>query len=187
MNHNKQACTLKPARVTHDQCLICTVISVCECRDRRGRKLPGCGWSRPQARASWWRLGVVSGGLFLCGLLHRLGLRLAEGKKGEGEESLMAGLTTTKETLQKRKSYWSVCVCTSVLTVAGFLVVFAVLLRLGVFSATSSSECSVLVSDWSELCWDDASSTSEVAVSKRAAGLRKKKNNWWSVTKDAAL
>lgn len=37
MNHNKQACTLKPARVTHDQCLICTVISVCGCRDRRGK------------------------------------------------------------------------------------------------------------------------------------------------------
>lgn len=64
--------------------------------------------------------------------------------------------------------------CTSVFTVASFLVVFAVLPRLDVFSATSSSECSVLVSDWSELCWDDASSASEVAASKRAAGLCQK-------------
>lgn len=66
-----------------------------------------------------------------------------------------------------------VCVCTSVFTVAGFFVVFAVLPRLGVFSATSSSECSVLVSDWSELCWDDASSASEVAASERAAEFTK--------------
>ena len=63
--------------------------------------------------------------------------------------------------------------CTSVLTVTDFLAVFAVLPRLSVFSATSSSECSVLVSDWSELCWDDASSASEGAASERAAGLCK--------------
>lgn len=66
--------------------------------------------------------------------------------------------------------------CTSVaLTVAVFLVVLAVLLRFGAFSATSSSECSVLASDWSEPCWDEASSAREVAASERAAGLYKKK------------
>lgn len=41
---------------------------------------------------------------------------------------------------------------TSVLAAAVFLVVFTLALRLGALSPTSSSECSALVSDWSELC-----------------------------------
>lgn len=64
------------------------------------------------------------------------------------------------------------CVRTSVLTVAVFLVVLAVLPRLAAFSTTSSSECSVRVSDWSEPCWEDASSARELAARERAAGLR---------------
>lgn len=67
----------------------------------------------------------------------------------------------------------SVCVVTgptSVLAAAGFLVVLTADTRLGAFSATSSSECSVLVSDWSELCWDAASSARDVLVKERAAG-----------------
>ena len=102
MNHNKQACTLEPARVTHNQCLICTVISVCEWRDRRGKSSLAVGGAGirpgPQAWASGRRLRIGSGGLFLCWLLQRLGLRLT-GKK-HGEELLMAGLTT-KYTLLK--------------------------------------------------------------------------------------
>lgn len=78
-----------------------------------------------------------------------------------------------------------VCVCvfigqTSVLAAAGFLVAFTLVPRFGTFSPTSSSECSALVSDWSELCCDDASSARDVAAKERAAGLDR---NWWySVT-----
>lgn len=60
---------------------------------------------------------------------------------------------------------------TSVLAAAGFLVALTLVLRLGAFSPTSSSECSVLVSDWSELCWDDVSSARDVAAKERAVGL----------------
>lgn len=60
---------------------------------------------------------------------------------------------------------------TSVLAAAGFLVALMVDARLGAFSPTSSSECSVLASDWSELCWDDASSARDVAAKERAAKL----------------
>lgn len=77
---------------------------------------------------------------------------------------------------QKRDLFcWvrKVTVVTSVFTAAGFLVVFPAVLRLGALSPKSSSECSVLVSDWSELCWDEASSARDAAATERAAGLEK--------------
>lgn len=48
--------------------------------------------------------------------------------------------------------------------------VLAAVLRLGALSPRSSSECSVLVSDMSELCWDEASSAKAAAAAERAAG-----------------
>lgn len=69
----------------------------------------------------------------------------------------------------KRKRQVDKVRVTSVLT-AGFLVALTVV-RLGVFSPMSSSECSVLVSDRSELCWDEASSARDAAAKERAAGL----------------
>lgn len=67
---------------------------------------------------------------------------------------------------------------------AGFLVALTLVVRLGALSPTSSSECSVLVSDWSELCWDDVSSARDMAARERAAGLDK---NWESLNKRVAL
>jgi len=61
---------------------------------------------------------------------------------------------------------------TSVLAAGGFLVALT-LARFGALSPASSSECSVLVSDWSELCWDEASSTMDAVAEERAAGLDK--------------
>jgi len=62
---------------------------------------------------------------------------------------------------------------TSVFAATGFLVVLVLALRLAVLSPTSSSECSVLVSDWSEPCRDDVSSERAAAAEERAAGLDK--------------
>ncbi len=56
--------------------------------------------------------------------------------------------------------------CTSVLAAAGFLAALTLWVRLGALSAASSSECSVLVSDWSserELCCDSVSAGMGVA------------------------
>lgn len=69
----------------------------------------------------------------------------------------------------KWKSFTLVTIRTSVLAATVFLVVFTLALRLGALSPMSSSECSVLVSDWSELCWDDVSSARDAAASERAA------------------
>ena len=71
-----------------------------------------------------------------------------------------------------------VCVFTSVLAAAGFLVALTLAVRfMGTFSTTSSSECSVLASDWSELCWDDASSAGSVDADEkeRAVDFRAKR------------
>ncbi len=56
--------------------------------------------------------------------------------------------------------------CTSVLAAAGFLAALTLGVRLGALSAASSSECSVLLSDWSserELCSDSVSAGMGVA------------------------
>lgn len=50
-----------------------------------------------------------------------------------------------------------------------FFVTLTAVPRLGALSIMSSSECSVLVSDWSELCWDDTSSAMDVVARERAA------------------
>lgn len=67
--------------------------------------------------------------------------------------------------------------CTSVFA-AGFLVVLAVaaVVRFEAFSPPSSSECSVLASDWSELWWDDISSERDVEAIERAVNLNFLKN-----------
>lgn len=80
-----------------------------------------------------------------------------------------------------------ITVRTSVLAAAGFLVAFTLVLRLGALSPTSSSECSALVSDWSELCWDDVSSMRDVAASERAADLKNKQTKKTSLLGGANL
>lgn len=74
------------------------------------------------------------------------------------------------------------CSPTSVLAATGFLVALTLVARLGALSPASSSECSVLVSDRSELCWDEVSSARDVAAKERAVGFDKKKKivvAWW--------
>lgn len=71
---------------------------------------------------------------------------------------------------------------TSVLAAAGFLVALTLVLRLCPLSPTSSSECSVLVSDRSELCWDDVSSIRDAAATERAAGQDR---DWWTVSQSS--
>lgn len=59
--------------------------------------------------------------------------------------------------------------CTSVLAAAGFLAALTLVVRLGALSAASSSECSVLLSDWSserELSCDSVSAGMGVARTK---------------------